>query len=171
MLRRRHLLKVAAGTATAAAKPFSQPIGLNLFTVRTPLAKAPAETYRGIAEAGVKVLELRPPNLQQHAAMMRDAGLKPVHMFIDSAIVTGAWDEWQAFMTAMAARYKIGAPPAPARRPTLADMIDLAKAHGVQRIGTSMLLPGERAGAIPQLNRASEQCAAAGLEFYYHNHA
>lgn len=171
MLTRRHLVAAAAAATAATAKPFSHPIGLNLFTVRTPLGKAPAETYRGIAAAGVTVLEVRPPNLQQHASMMRDAGLRPVHMFIESAIVTGAWDEWQAFMSRMAARYKAAAPRPAARKPTLAEMIDLAKAHGVQRLGISMLLPGERDGAIVQLNRAAEQCAAAGLEFYYHNHA
>lgn len=168
-MQRRHFL--AAAAASAVARPFDQPIGLNLFTVRNPLAKAPAETYKALAQAGIQTLEVRPPQLLQHAAMMRDAGLKPVHMFIESAAITGAWEEWHAFSAAMAGRYKMPPPPANAPRPTLDAMIALAKQHGLQRIGTSMLLPGERATAIAALNRAAATCAAAGLELYYHNHA
>lgn len=168
MLRRQVL---AATPLLLAARTFQRPIGLNVFTVRTPLAQAPAQTYQALARAGIQTLEVRPVHLQQHAAMIKDAGLKPVHMFIESAAVTGAWDEWQTFMTAMAARYKAPPPSASAPRPTLEAMIELAKQHGIQRIGTSMLLPGERASAIAAINRAAATCAAAGLELYYHNHA
>jgi len=170
-MQRRCFLTAAASPVLLSARPFRHPIGLNLFTVRTPLAQAPAQTYRALAEAGIQTLEVRPVNLVQHAAMISDAGLKPVHMFIESAAITGAWDEWQGFMTAMAAKYKAPPPSASAPRATLEDMIALAKKHGIQRIGTSMLLPGERGAAIEAINRAAGQCAAAGLELYYHNHA
>lgn len=162
---------LGAWPVIAAAKAFAHPIGVNLFTVRTGLAKEPARTYRALGEMGIKTLEVRPVNLLQHAAMIEDAGLKPVHMFIESACITGAWEEWRTFMAGMAAKYKLPAPAENAPRPALVEMIALAKKHGVQRIGTSMLLPGERAGAIEQINRASEECAKAGLEIYYHNHA
>jgi hypothetical protein len=168
-MNRRELL--LAVPALAAAKTFAHPIGLNLYTVRGPLAKNPAETYQSLGKIGIKLLEVRPVQLLQHAAMIRDAGMKPVHMFIETAAITGAWDEWRGFMTAMAEKMKM---PVPASFPktTLAEMIELAKKHGVQRIGTSMLLPGERTAAtIDLLNKASEQCRAAGLELYYHNHA
>ena len=155
----------------ATAKAFDHPIGVNLFTVRTPLAKGPAKTYQALGEIGIKTLEVRPVNLLHHAVMMQDAGLKPVHMFIESAAITGAWEEWQTFMAGMAAKYKLPATAGNAPRPALGQMIELAKRHGVQRIGTSMLLPGERASAIEKINRASEECAQAGLELYYHNHA
>ncbi len=175
-MNRRNFLTLAASTLPAAlgAKPFAQPIGLNLFTVRAPLVTAPAKTYQALGEIGVKTLEVRPLNLNQHASMMRDAGLTPVHMFIESAIITGAWEEWQGFMQAAAARLKLPAPPPPAAnapRPRLEEMIDLARRHGVKRIGTSMLLPVERATAIDAINKAAGQCAAAGIELYYHNHA
>lgn len=156
---------------TLAARSFQRPIGLSLFTVRVPLAKAPAQTYQALAKAGIQLLEVRAVNLEQHAAMIQDAGLKPVHMFIESATITGAWEEWRAFMTAMASRYKAPAPAANGPRPSLDGTIELAKKHGVKRIGTSMLLAGERAGAIERINRAAEKCASAGVELYYHNHA
>jgi hypothetical protein len=168
-MKRRTLL--AAFPVAVRARAFERPIGLNLFTVRGPLAKDPAATYQSLARIGVQVLEVRPPNLTQHAAMIRDAGLKPVHMFIESAAITGAWDEWHAFQGAMASRYKTPAPRSDAPRPTLDGMIELAKTHGIQRIGTSMLLPGERANATTAVNAAAKKCATAGLELYYHNHA
>lgn len=162
----------AALLANAAwAKGFAHPIGLNLYTVRTSLAKDAAGTYAALGKIGIRPIEVRPVQLQQHAAMIREAGLQPVHMFVESACITGAWTEWQAFSSAMAARYKMPAPPANAPKPTLDEMIALAKAHKVQRIGTSMLLPEERKTAIPAINQAAEKCLSAGLELYYHNHA
>lgn len=168
-MKRRTLL--SALPFALGARPFDRPIGLNLFTVRGPLAQTPAQTYQALSKMGIQVLEVRPPNLLQHAAMMRDAGLKPVHLFIESATITGAWDEWRAFGAAMASRFKMPAPRADAPRPSLGEMIELAKKNNIQRIGTSMLLPGERPNAIEAINRASAECGAAGLELYYHNHA
>ena len=172
MDRRTFLAAAAVARQAGAASKFIHAIGLNLYTVRAPLASQPADTYRRLAKIGVQLLEVRPANLTQHATMMSDAGLKPVHMFIESAIVTGAWDEWRGFMEKAAAKYKMPAPPpSQAARPRLEETIELAMQHGVKRIGVSMLLPGEREKAIDQINAAAERCAQAGLEFYYHNHA
>ncbi len=169
MLKRRELL--LAAPALLAAKPFALPIGINLFTVRGPLAEKPAETYKALAAIGIQTLEVRPVHLMQHAPMIADAGLKPVHMFIESATATGAWAEWKAYSSGMAARFKMPVPAANAPQPSLEGMIELGKKHGLQRIGTSMLLPGERSGAIASINKAAEKCAGAGLELCYHNHA
>lgn len=169
MRRRTFVGSLATVGLTAAA--FDRPLGVNLYTVRRPLASEPAETYRALAAIGITTLEVRPANLLQHASMIRDAGLKPVHMFIDSAIVTGAWDEWGKFSAQMAARMKLPPPQPNAARPSIGEMIELAKRHGVGRIGISMILAGEREGAIDQMNAAGETCAAAGIELYYHNHA
>lgn len=157
--------------AGLAARPFTRPLGLNLYTVRGLLAKDAASTYKRIGQLGITTLEVRPPNLLQHAALMRDAGLKPVHMFIEPACITGAWDEWREFGIKMSERMKLPAPPANAPRPTLEQMLALAKAHGIQCIGTSLLLPTERETAIARFNAAAERCAQAGVELYYHNHS
>ena len=164
MLRRNFLCALAAAG-------FTRPLGLSLFTVRAPLAAKPEATYQALAAAGLTELEVRPANLTDHAAFIRAAGLKPVHMFIDSAVITGAWDEWQSFQTQMASRMKMALPKEPPPRPALADLIGLAKKHGVGRIGVSYLLPGERVNSIAKLNDAAEACREAGIGFYYHNHA
>jgi sugar phosphate isomerase/epimerase len=157
MLRREFVLALAATR-------LRRPLGLNLYTVRGPLAAKPEETYRALGAAGIVELEVRAVNLRQHAGFMRAAGLQPKHLFIDSAVLTGAWEEWGAMMARMKA-------PAPVERPTLEELIALAKAHGVRRIGVSYLLPGERGNSIAALNQAAEACRRAGLGFYYHNHA
>ncbi len=169
MIRREFL--AAGGAAIAAqAAPAPKTLGLSLFTVRGPMASKPAETYKALGEMGVTELEVRPENLRNHAEMMKAAGVKPVHLFIESAVITGAWNEWRELMVKMAARMKLNPPKADAPKPTLDEMIELAKAHGVRRLGVSYLLPNERNGALEKLNRASDACAKAGLEFYYHNH-
>lgn len=171
---RRAFVGLMAASSSAAAEPrFTEPIGLNLFTVRGPLSSAPAQTYAALGRIGIVPLELRPPNLApEHAAMIRDAGMKPAHLFIESAIITGAWDEWREFSRAMASRFRMPSPPANAPRPRLEDMIELARRHRIQRLGISMLLAGERnEAAIGKINEAAETCAAAGVEIYYHNHA
>ncbi|MEZ5351366.1 MAG: sugar phosphate isomerase/epimerase [Bryobacteraceae bacterium] len=167
---RRTLLAGLPAAAVVRAARFSKPLGLSLYTVRGPLAKDPAKTYRDIAAAGIVELEVRPDNLHHHASMIADAGLRPVHMFIDSSVITGGWDEWRTFMSANAARLKM-APPADAPKPSLAEMLELASKHKVRRIGLSYLLPGERKVAVERINAAIPQCAAAGIELYYHNHA
>ncbi len=157
MLRREFVLALAAAR-------LSRPLGLNLYTVRGPLAAKPEETYRALAAAGIVELEVRAVNLREHSAFIRAAGLQPKHLFIDSAVITGAWEAWGA----MLARMK---QPVPAEKPTLPALIALAKQHGVRRIGVSYLLPGERENSITALNQAAEACRKAGLGFYYHNHA
>lgn len=163
---RRHFLG-----ALAAAR-FERPLGLSLYTVRGLLAKDPQGTYKRLAAAGITELEVRPVQLTDHAEFIRAAGMRPVHMFLDSsAVVTGAWAEWHAFMAEMAAKMKLPVPPESSHRVTLDELIVLAKKHGVKRIGVSYLLPGERAGVIGKLNEAAAKCARAGMGFYYHNHA
>lgn len=166
MLRRQFLFALSA-----VAARFERTLGLSLYTVRAPLASKPEETYGAIAEAGIKELEVRPDNLLHHAGFIRAAGLQPVHMFVDAPVVTGAYDEWHGFMMQMAARMKMKPPAADAPRQTLAELIALAKQHGVNRVGVSFLLPGERANSIAKLNEAAEVCKKAGMGFYYHNHA
>jgi len=172
MISRRSVLGgIGALGATAFAIPFPHHIGLNLYTVRGPLAKSPAATYQGLAKAGIQIIEVRPVHLLQHAEMIQNAGLRPVHMMIETPIVTGNWDEWREFSTAMAAKFSMPAPAPNAPRPRLEEMIELAVLHGVKRIGTSMLLPGERETAIAKYERAADLCEKGGIELYYHNHA
>lgn len=60
--------------------------------MRGSLGAKPEETYKAIAAAGITEVEVRPVNLTDHAGYLHAAGLKPVPIFIDSAVITGAWE-------------------------------------------------------------------------------
>ncbi len=142
--RRSAVAALAAGTL--AAKPFKHPIGVNLYTVRDLLGKEPERTYQRLKQVGIELIQVRPNHLKEHAAFFRAAGLRPVHMMIDSTAVFG--------------------------QPALLDeMIGLAKEHKLQRIGTSFLAPKDRETAIEAFAKAADACAKGGVELYYHNHA
>lgn len=167
----RRLFLALAGSLPLRAAPFSKPIGINLYTVRNSLAKDPAGTYKALHALGIRELEVRAVQLQDHGQLIRQNALKPKHMFLDSAVVTGDWEASIAMQRAMAKRMNLPEPKSDAPRPTLAAMAQLAKEFGIERLGISYLLPGERPKAIEHINRATDELAKLGLGFYYHNHA
>ncbi len=155
MILRRSFLTLAAASLARGAT-FDKPIGINLYTVRDVLPQQPGKTYQALADLGITRLEVRENHLRDHAELIRQAGLQPVHMFIDSAVVTGDWSQAR----------KRDSP-----RPTLAGLAALAKQFGIRRLGLSYLMPAERPTAIAHINRAVETLDSLGLGFYYHNHA
>ncbi len=170
MLNRRLFLALAGALPLRAAR-FSKPIGINLYTVRDSLAKDAAGTYQALHALGIRELEVRPNHLRDHGDLIRRNALKPVHMFIESAVITGDWEAGLAMQRAMAKQMNLPEPKADGPRPTLAEMAALAKQFGIERLGISYLLPAERPNAIGHINRATEELAKHGLGFYYHNHA
>ncbi|MDZ7637702.1 MAG: hypothetical protein U5J83_05550 [Bryobacterales bacterium] len=176
MSSRRQFLSLAALASLTPsprlrAAAFDQPIGINLYTVRDALAKDPRKTYPALAALGITRLEVRSNHLKDHAPLIREAGLQPVHLFIDSAVVTGDWEAGLTMQRAMAKRMNLPEPKGGAPRPSLAEMADFAQQFGIRRLGISYLLPGERSTAIGCINDAVDQLEARGLGFYYHNHA
>jgi sugar phosphate isomerase/epimerase len=156
MIHRRCFLTLAAATPVLRGATFDKPIGINLYTVRDVLTQQPGKTYQALAGLGITRLELRENHLRDHADFIRQAGLQPVHMFVDSAVITGDWSQAR----------KSDSP-----RPTLAGLAALAKQFGIRRLGLSYLMPGERPAAIAHINQAVETLDSLGLGFYYHNHA
>ncbi len=170
-LTRRLFLGSATAVPLLRAASFTKPIGINLYTVRTSLAKDPEATYNGLADMGITQIEVRAVQLRDHARFIRAAKLQPVHMFLDNAVITGDWEAALAQQRAMARRMNQPEPAANAPRPTLADMAALAKEFGIRNLGLSYLSPAERPTAIAKINEAVETLDKHGLGFYYHNHA
>ncbi|MCL4795294.1 MAG: sugar phosphate isomerase/epimerase [Bryobacteraceae bacterium] len=156
MDRRRFLALSAAAAPLLRGATFDKPLGINLYTVRDVLAHQPAKTYQALAGLGIERLEVRESHLRGHAEFIRRAGLQPVHMFVDSGVITGDWSR---------------AAKSDSPRPTLAGLAPLAKQFGIRRLGLSYLMPGERPTAVARINEAVEQLESLGLGFYYHNHA
>ncbi|MCW5964875.1 MAG: sugar phosphate isomerase/epimerase [Bryobacterales bacterium] len=167
----RRLFLASAAAPLLRAAPFSKPIGINLYTVRTSLAKDPEATYKGLADLGITQIEVRAVQLREHAKFIRAAKLQPVHMFVDNPVITGDWEAALAQQRAMARRANRPEPPADGPRPTLTEMASLAKEFGIKRLGLSYLSPNERPQAIAKINEAVEALDKQGMGFYYHNHA
>ncbi len=168
--------------ASAAAPDSPRPLGINLYSVRDVLAKQPEQTLERLAAIGFQYVEVRPANLASLGDALKKTGLQPVHMMIESPVVTGNWEAAKAFSARMAARFKMMKAPGAAAaadtpHPTLAQMIELAVKHGLTAVGISFAMPEERAEPdgweryAEQMNKAGLQCKAAGIGLYHHNHS
>ncbi|MEJ7618693.1 MAG: sugar phosphate isomerase/epimerase [Pyrinomonadaceae bacterium] len=179
---RRRFLQLGAGTATglwaagnvpralAGSAKTLKNIGVQLYTVRDLMPKDAPGTLKALAGLGYKEVEVIGRNLDQLAPELQRVGLKPISMHIEAALVTGNRET----LKAIAARFNFPMLPDDY---TLSSAIANAKKHGVEYLVVSYLFPQERGGAdfyrqfADQMNRAGEQCRAAGLKLCYHNHA
>jgi sugar phosphate isomerase/epimerase len=168
---RRLFLSLAAATPLLRSATFSKPIGINLFTVRDSLSKDPSGTYQALAEMGVRQLEVRANHLEDHANMIRSAGLQPVHMFIEYPTISGDWTAVLERQRAMARRMNRPEPDPNQPRPNLKDSAAMAKEFGISRLGLSSLQGAEGDAAIRGMNEAVDYLEGQGMGFYYHNHA
>ncbi len=157
---------MAAGAACSNAKA-EREIGLNLYTVRGPLAEQPEEVLRGTAALGCRYVEARLAQVEDHLPLLAELDMPWVSWMVDTPLVTGNWDAWDQL-----ARGGRSLP-----RSTLDAAIETAAQHRVENLGISYTLPTERDGLdgwkrlAEQCNRAGEACNRAGLNFYFHNHA
>ena len=175
---RRELMQLAATTgvgllagARAAAAKAPGTIGVQLYTVRDLIAKAPAETLKAIADIGYKEVEVIRGTMDTVVPLAKADGMNPVSVHVDSVLITGNWDSFRQ----MAARFPAMALP---EGYDLAACIRDVKAAGAKFIVMPYLAPPERpkdaAGfkAFGEtLNKAGEQIKKAGLQLCYHNHA
>jgi sugar phosphate isomerase/epimerase len=155
MLSRRHL--IAAGSLAALApRGFARQlktVGVQLYTVRDVLPKAPAATLRALDAIGYRECEPTYAQLSQFGAEIKATAMKPVSVHLDSAMVSQGKDA------------------------ELDKAIELSKQYGIAYAVMPYLPPAERTGLegmrvlADKMNRAAEKCRAAGLGFCYHNHA
>jgi sugar phosphate isomerase/epimerase len=130
---------------------FNRPLGAQTYTVRDLMPTKGAETLRAIAAIGYKEVEITFDEATKYAAVLKETGLKATgsHMQADTH-----------------------------RPQQLDEFIDKAKELGIPAIGVAYVTPGQRKNPaefwprfIDQtLNWTGEQCAKAGLTFYYHHH-
>jgi sugar phosphate isomerase/epimerase len=155
MLSRRHL--IAAGSLAALApRGFARQlktVGVQLYTVRDVLPKAPAATLRALDAIGYRECEPTYAQLSQFGAEIKATAMKPVSVHLDSAMVSQGKDA------------------------DFDKAIQLSKQYGITYAVFPYLPPAERTGLegmralADKLNRAGEKCRAAGLSLCYHNHA
>jgi sugar phosphate isomerase/epimerase len=150
---RRQLLGGMAASLTAQKMfaAFDRPLGVQVYTVRSVLPTKGEETLRAIAAIGYKEVEINFDDAKKYAAVLKETGLRATGSHIQ----------------------------ADGHRPQKFDeFVAQAKELGIPAIGVAYVPPAQRvdpAAFWPRfidktLNWSGEQCAKAGLTFYYHHH-
>ena len=158
---RRELLGSAmlAGTLPAAAAPYPETLGVQLYTLRSITPKDPRSVLKQLAAIGYREVETLRPTLREYIPWFKEFGLKPTSGHFDTPLFTGDWTGWD---------------PAPGY--TLDKAIADAKAAGLSYMVVPYVRPEQR-GKLDvykrfagQLNKAGEKVHKAGLGLCYHNH-
>ncbi len=143
-------LMAAAGVRCEAAALRS--VGVQLYTVRNILPKAPLETLRAIESIGYKEVEATAAGLDQIWPALKQTKLQPVSVHLDTALFLRTPDKLPA-------------------------ALDDVKQHGFEYAGCPYIAPQDRGGVEviqklgDTLNKAGEICRKSGLHLVYHNHA
>jgi sugar phosphate isomerase/epimerase len=142
---------IAATAAFAKKKAgFDRPLGAELYTVRNILPNDPKGTIKAIADIGFKEVECSTADLVKYAPLYKEFGLTAPAIHADTAAIL---------------------------KGDLAKTIEDAKAHGTHFVVMPYIAPDLRGSAdgyrkiADEMNQAGQKCAAAGLQFCYHNHA
>jgi sugar phosphate isomerase/epimerase len=148
---RRQFVGAAASLPAVALAAFDRPLGVQVYTVRSLMPTKGEETLRAIAAIGYKEVEIGFTDAKKYAAVLKETGLRATgsHMEVDQS-----------------------------RAQLLDEFIGQAKELGIPAIGVAYVPPAQRRNPAEfwprfidkTLNWSGEQCAKAGLTFYYHHH-
>ena len=143
---------LAAALSAAGRSAQLKTIGVQLYTVRTVMPKAPLETLKAIREIGYQEIEATYAGFDKLWPDVQASGLKPVSMHLDAKMVSAGGDE-------------------------LGRAIDQLAKYGFKYGVFPYVNPADRGGPdvmkalAEKLNAAGEKCRAAGMMCAYHNHA
>lgn len=150
------VLTSPAFSALAADNRYRQQIGLQLYTLRNPIAKDAKATLKAVAEAGYKQVEMYGfSQCQAQIDAARDAGLA----------MHSAHIEWDCVVN-----------PKDSQRSEFARMLDKAKQIGLSHLVIPYLLPNNRKTlddyrkVAENANHAAAMAQQAGIRLSYHNH-
>lgn len=149
----------AAEATEPAAPTFSAPLGVELYTVRNELPDQAEEVLKRLAEIGFVEIEYGWNWVKTALPLLKDVGLHPVSVSIESALVTGNW------------------PAGSAPAESLDEIAAQAKEAGAEYMMHGNISADERGGLdvyrefADQFNQAGEIASKHGLRLCYHNHA
>jgi sugar phosphate isomerase/epimerase len=146
-----------AFAALAADNRYRKNIGIQLYTLRNPIAKDVKATLKAVADAGYKQVELYGfPNAKPMMAAAKDAGLA----------VNSAHFEWDCVVN-----------PKDAALSDFSRVLDQAKEAGLTHLVIPYLMPKNRTTlddykkVIAHANVAAAKAKEAGIQLAYHNHS
>jgi sugar phosphate isomerase/epimerase len=127
-------------------------LGVELYTVRSIITNNPAQVLKSIHEMGYKEVEAVFASLGAIGPALKDSGLKPVSVHVDTALFMEGGSK-------------------------LDDAFGQVKQFGFEYAVLPYIPPAQRGGAdtfkklAETLNKSGEKANAAGLKLCYHNHA
>ncbi len=150
--RRSFLTTAATATALSLQARALPTVGVQLYTVRRVLPKAPLETLRAIEQIGYREVECTMDHLEDIWPSLKQTQLKPISVHLS--------------------------PPLFIHEPEkLPAAIDGAKTYGFEYVVCPWIDPKDRGGVEmikklgDSLNHAGELANKAGMRLCYHNHA
>lgn len=155
-LSRRSFLGAAGAASLLPAAPLKA-IGLQLYTLRNVLPKAPDATLEKVAALGYKEVEAIRDSLATVAPIARKLGLAIPSCHFEAGVITGRWGN--------------------AKPITIEQVVDQYKAAGIRYVVMPWVDVADRGGAdvfralADKMNKAAEVAKKAGLQFCYHHHA
>jgi len=137
-------------------------IGLQLWTVRDQLEENPRATLEAIKKQGYHQVELMDTEqIKDLMPLIKDAGLEVKSSFMNWTLLTGRWDLKEEAIPAY----------------TFSQMVEDCNKAGLTEIVFGYMMPEERSTLdqykkiSDRLNKAGEECKAAGMQLSYHNHS
>ncbi|MCX6590371.1 MAG: sugar phosphate isomerase/epimerase [Acidobacteria bacterium] len=163
-MNRRHFLSAASAAAAAmpvlSAKPFSKPLGIQLYTARSTWPADPEGVLKRVADIGYKEVELYAADqIEKLGPTLKKLGLAATSIHIADAISLADDDT----------KFK--------------QTLDQAVAAGIKYGGVPYVAPnarGPKSGPelgefwkkwSAKMNRAAATANKAGVTFFYHHHA
>jgi sugar phosphate isomerase/epimerase len=141
--------------------PYQDTIGLQLWTVRDQMVKAPQATLKAIKSLGYHQVELEDTRTAKELLpICNDLGLKVNSSFMLWTALTGRWD----------------LVPHETKKLAFDEVLDQASEAGLSHLVFGYLLPGERETLddyrrlVDVLNEAGMQAKQRGIQMAYHNH-
>ena len=152
---------------SSANHPLIDNLGLQLATVREPLAAQPQQTIEAIQRAGYRQVELFDTQwLPQLQPIFQGMGIAVNSSHFLPPLITGNWAPLVAF--------GVRRPPASY---TFEAMVAQAAEYGLKHLVFPLTFPQDRGGIATyqalaeKLNRAGEECRRSGIQLSYHHHA
>jgi sugar phosphate isomerase/epimerase len=127
-------------------------LGVELYTVRSIITNNPAQVLKSIRDMGYKEVEAVFASLGAIGPALKDSGLKPVSVHVDTALFMEGGSK-------------------------LDDAFGQVKQFGFEYAVLPYIPPAQRGGVdtfkklADTLNKSGEKANAAGLKLCYHNHA
>lgn len=151
-MNRRQLFATLAATSLGVHARRMKNIGCQLYTLRTVIESNPRAVLQSLHDAGYSEVEAVRGNLGKIWDALKESKLKTVSLHIDTQYFT-------------------------VQQEKLGPALDDARAKGFKYVVCPYIAPQDRGGVevikrlADTLNRAGQQCKAAGVQLCYHNHA